>query len=427
MPKRAAAALIASMANAKMAKKMSGPRVDSATGWRRRTLRLVDLCMKWDAEHVLCKAMRRWPVAALLEATESWTADMFALVARDWRIKKVARLLEAKGRAFTVECCAEWEPEFLQVFLPETDLVTARHVLAELYFKSDDKHLSPWECRQIVEQYGPKLRRKLLRKFSERDVTRVLRASPADESSDDDSEEEDEEDDSMDGFIVSGGADEDEEDVGDEAEGDDEDDEEEDSDNAGEDEEGDAALRGGAMPMDECEDEDSSDGDDVGEDVDSICWGTCRVPLILDLDGVCDVLNTAEFYLLTLTTWVMVAIRSGPAALFSLAFKLLCCSWNSISGELGVYGALITLFEQRQCHRLRRGFDLMVEVTQNVPVCSLFESLIPRDIADRGTCRKQGRFLFPRNCRFAAPYCWESFRPLGKAVLRGSLTGLIDH
>ncbi|GIL92390.1 hypothetical protein Vretimale_6463 [Volvox reticuliferus] len=244
MPKRAAAMMAAAaIANAKIAR----PHVDAATAWRRRTQRLADLCMKLDAEHVLCKAMRRWPVAAVLETAQGWPARMFALVIRDWRVKKVARLLEAKGRNFTIKCCVEWEPEYLQVLLPQLDLVTARHVLAELFFKSDDKHLSAYECRGIVEQFGPKLRKKLLCKFSERDVERVMSATVVDDSSQDDSEEEEDEDDSMDGFIVDG---DDEEEPADIVACDDDEDNE---DSDGGDGEGDGESEGGS------EDDDSDD------------------------------------------------------------------------------------------------------------------------------------------------------------------------
>ncbi|GFR45812.1 hypothetical protein Agub_g7268 [Astrephomene gubernaculifera] len=181
----------------------------NATGWRRRALRLVELCLRLDAEHVLSRAMKRWPVAALLEATEEWDASRFAAVARDWRLKKVARLLEARGHRFAVQCCAEWEPEFLTVVLPQVSLVTARHVLAGLYFRSEDKDLSPYECRLIVEAFPPSVRRKLLRKFEERDVSRVLRAEEGDEDEDDEEDSEDDEDgedssDSLDDFIVDG-------------------------------------------------------------------------------------------------------------------------------------------------------------------------------------------------------------------------------
>ncbi|GLC37613.1 hypothetical protein PLESTB_001667800 [Pleodorina starrii] len=281
-----AAMMMSQMPSLKASLPSSVSRANETTGWRRRTLRLVDLCMKLDAEHVLCKAMRRWPVAALLEATEGWTADMFALVARDWRLKKVARLLEAKGRSFTVECCAEWEPEYLQLLLPEVDLTTARHVLAELYFKSDDKHLSPWECRSIVEQFGTKSQRKLLRKFSDRDVARVLRASPGDESSDDDSEEDEDEDNSMDGFIVDGGDDGEcvDGEEADEDEDDEQEEEDEQEDDEDEDEDGAAAMQLdlGAREA-QCEDssedgeereavsgecDDSSDDDDAEESSD---------------------------------------------------------------------------------------------------------------------------------------------------------------
>ncbi|GLI66871.1 hypothetical protein VaNZ11_010862 [Volvox africanus] len=271
MPRRAAAMVAAAaIANCKFAR----PRVDAATAWRRRTQRLADLCMKLDAEHVLCKAMRRWPVAAVLETAQDWPARMFALVIRDWKVKKVARLLEAKGRIFTVECCIEWEPEYLQVLLPRLDLVTARHVLAELFFKSDDKHLSAYECRCVVEQFGPKVQRKLLRKFSERDVERVMSATVVDNSSEDDSEDEEDEEDSMEGFINDGDDDEEPVDVvaGDEEDSKDSDggEDEEDGQSGGEieseseDEEDDdvLSLGNGATPMERTDNGSSSSDDD---------------------------------------------------------------------------------------------------------------------------------------------------------------------
>ncbi|KXZ46594.1 hypothetical protein GPECTOR_42g805 [Gonium pectorale] len=188
--------------------------------------------------------MSRWSVSALLDATRGWSPTMFAAVSNDWRLDKVARLLEARGPSFTVRCCGEWEPEYLQVLLPELDPGIVRRVLGALYFETDDKYLSPWDCRCILEAFRPRACTRLLRHFDAKEVARVMQAGPADDDDDEEGDEEagiagrgarnndedgeDEEDedeegdedeeDSLDGFIVYGDEEEEEGEVGEEEE-----------------------------------------------------------------------------------------------------------------------------------------------------------------------------------------------------------------
>lgn len=60
-----------------------------AAGWKRRALKLVRLCLQTDTTHVLRRAMRRWPLQALLEATEGWEPSQLAELVSEWEVDKV--------------------------------------------------------------------------------------------------------------------------------------------------------------------------------------------------------------------------------------------------------------------------------------------------------------------------------------------------
>ncbi len=62
-----------------------------AAGWKRRALKLVRLCLQTDTTHVLRRAMRRWPLQALLEATEGWEPSQLAELVSEWEADKVRR------------------------------------------------------------------------------------------------------------------------------------------------------------------------------------------------------------------------------------------------------------------------------------------------------------------------------------------------
>lgn len=134
------------------------------------------------------------------------------------------------------------------------------------HFRLNCLHLpGAWDCRQIIDQFGPNAQRKLLRKFSERDVERVLRASCSEVSSDDDdSEDEEDEENSLDDFIIDGAEDEDAEDS---QRGDGENDDSEDDSYDGEDDTDEDSKLTCTGPSEMDEDEDNSDsGNDAEEE-----------------------------------------------------------------------------------------------------------------------------------------------------------------